>query len=216
MTDMRLRRGQTLIEVLLSLAIILVGILSLTSALINAQITAAASVDAAIAVQLAREPIEAARFIRDSNWLERENGLDTVFNDRLESSTEVNDYTATYQWNAQLSNLDNAVQFNFDADNNADPDTAVYRGPAGLYRHPPSSALPGYDETIYSRYITLYPICSSDGGVTETIVSSDGVDCGSVTQIGVQVISTVAWSSRNTEHKVGLEERIYDWRYATS
>ncbi|HBY73553.1 MAG TPA: hypothetical protein DEG44_02560, partial [Candidatus Kerfeldbacteria bacterium] len=40
---MQLRPGQTLIEVLLSLAIIVVGILSLTSALINAQVTAAAS-----------------------------------------------------------------------------------------------------------------------------------------------------------------------------
>ena len=213
---MQLRPGQTLIEVLLSLAIIVVGILSLTSALINAQVTAAASTEAAVAVQLAREPIEAARFIRDSNWLERENGAGTDFNDRLSSSTEANDYTATYQWNAQLANLDNAVRFNFDADDSSDSDTAIYRGPAGLFRHPPTTSLPGFDITIYSRYVTLFPICSSDGGLTETVLTGDGQDCGVDTQIGIQVVSLVMWSSRNSDRTVMLEERLYDWRYATT
>lgn len=212
------RPGQSLIEVLLALAIILVGILSLVSALINAHITAAASVDSAIAVQLAREPIEAARFIRDSNWLERENGLGTAFNDGLSSATETNDYTAIYSWNPQKIDLDQSVKFDFDPNDSSDSLTAVYRGPSGLYRPPPTTSLSGFNITIYSRFVTLFPICSSNGGVTEQLITSDGQDCATTypgtSEIGLQISSTVTWSSRGADRTVTLEDRLYDWRYA--
>ena len=201
------RPGQTLIEVLLALAIILVGMMSLVSTLINAKITADASVDSAIAVQLAREPVEAARFIRDSNWLERENGYGTTFNDRLSNGS---DHTAVYVWDPAQTNLDNAVQFDFTPNSNSDPMTVIYQNSDGLYLNTITGSA-----TIYSRYVTLFPICSSDGGVTETILTADGQTCAvGVDEIGIQVTSTVTWSSRGTEHTVALEEQLYNWRYA--
>src|SRR3990167_5369955 len=150
------RPGQTLIEVLLALAIILVGIVSLISALVNAQITAAASIDSAIALQLAREPIEAARFIRDSNWLKREAGLGANYNDDLvrDNFVDPNDYTAIYTWDPPLADPAFAIQFNFDPDSNTDPLTQIYIGPDGLYRHSPAGfPPPTFAATIYSRYV---------------------------------------------------------------
>lgn len=208
------RSGQTLIEVLLALAIILVGMMSLVSTLINAKITADASVDSAIAVQLAREPVEAARFIRDSNWLKRENGLGTSYNESLmrDNVGDPNDYSAVYTWDPPATDPALAIQFNFDPDTSTDPLTQVYRDSDNFYRHAPS-----FVTTIYSRYVTLYPICSSDGGVTEQLITADGQDCVATygsPEIGLQVNSTVTWSSRGTDHTVTLEERLYNWRYA--
>lgn len=209
------RPGQTLVEVLLALAIILVGLLSLTSALINTQLTASTAVEEGVAIQLAREGVEAARFIRDRNWLEREDGLGTSYFAGLRSSTEANDYTAIYTWNPPQSDPSAAISFDF-TPNVSDSSTLVYQSAAGLYRQN-TTVLGGFTPTIFSRFITLYPICSGDGGLTETFVTSDGQDCittlGS-SEIGMQVAVTVTWSSRGTSHTRVIAERLYDWRYA--
>lgn len=209
-----MRSGQTLVEVLLSLAIILVGLLSLTSALINTQLTASTAVEESVAIQLAREGVEAARFIRDRNWLEREDGLGTAFNDGLESdgTIEVDDYTAIYTWNPPQADPTAAISFDFVPDTSSSS-TIVYQSAAGLYRQS-TTVLGGFTPTIYSRFITLYPICSNDSGLTETVVVSDGLDCGTVPEIGVQVEVIVTWSSRGTSHTRVIAERLYDWRYA--
>ncbi|MBI4407586.1 MAG: type II secretion system protein [Candidatus Kerfeldbacteria bacterium] len=215
------RPGQTLVEVLLSLAIILIGLLSLTSALINTQLTASTAVEESVAIQLGREGVEAARFIRDRNWLEREDGSGTAFNVGLESdgTIEADDYTAIYTWNPPQSNPTSAISFSFLPDT-SDTSAIVYQSPIGLYRQTSSTIIPGgWTATIYSRFITLYPICSNDAGLTETVITSDAQDCvktHSSLEIGVQVEVTVTWSSRGTSHTRVITERLYDWRYAQS
>lgn len=212
-----MRSGQTLVEVLLSLAIILVGLLSLTSALINTQLTASTAVEESVAIQLGREGVEAARFLRDRNWLEREDGLGTSYFDGLRSSSTPDDYTAIYTWNPPQTDPSAAISFDF-TPNVGSNLTTVYKSAAGLYRQS-STVLGGFTPTIYSRFITLYPICSSDGGLTETFITGDGQVCpltslGESTEIGVQAEVTVTWSSRGTSHTRVIAERLYDWRYA--
>lgn len=210
------RPGQTLVEVLIALGVILVGILSLTSALVNSQITATVSVEEVLALQLAREPLEAARFIRDSNWLQRENGYDVLFNEGLQSPNpaDLDDYTAVYTWDPDPAetNLDKVIQFDFTPDAPTDPLTAVRLSADNFYQ-----AASG-EPTGFSRLVTFYPICSTDDGVTELFVTADGENCTdlSADHIGVQVISTVNWLSRNTPYSVTLEDRLYNWRYAAS
>lgn len=212
-----MRSGQTLVEVLLSLAIILVGLLSLTSALINIQLTASTAVEESVAIQLGREGVEAARFLRDRNWLEREDGLGTSYYDGLRSSTAVDDYTAIYSWNPPQSDPSAAIRFDF-VPNTSDSSAIVYQSATGLYRQTSSTIIPGaWTPTIFSRFVTLYPICSSDAGLTETFITSDGQDCAttySSTEIGVQAEVTVTWSSRGTSHTRVITEQLYDWRYA--
>lgn len=213
------RPGQTLVEVLLALAIILVGLLSLTSALINTQLTASTAVEEGVAIQLAREGVEAVRFLRDRNWLEREDGLGTSYYDGLRSSSTPDDYTAIYTWNPQPTDPSAAISFDFTPDTSGSF-TTVYQSAAGLYRQSTNSTLTNaWTPTIFSRFITLYPICSSDGGLTETFITGDGQVCpltslGESTEIGVQAEVTVTWSSRGTSHTRVIAERLYDWRYA--
>lgn len=219
---MRYPAGQTLIEVLLSITIIVVGMVSLVTALINTQATATASIEEAVAVQLGRETIEAARFIRDSNWLERENGLGTAYDEGLDenvaASPGTEDYTGVYLWNPPQTNLDSAVSFNFTADDSSATQTTVYQNTGGIYRQFSGASGSSFSPSLYSRYVTLYPICSSDGGVTEQLITADGTACATAfpgtTEIGRQIQVTVTWSSRGTSHSRVLEERIYDWRYA--
>lgn len=217
--------GQSLIEVLLALTIIIVGMVSLVSALINTQNTATASLEETIAVQMGREALEAARFVRDSNWLERENGLGTAksgtqFNEGLASTTEANDFSGIYLWNPASTNPSTAIQFDYTADTSTDSSTTVYQNLAGLYRQFTTAPGATWQATKYSRYVTLYPICSSDGGLVEQLLSGDGSDCTTTypgtTQIGVQVRVAVSWSSRGVTKTRVLEERLYDWRYVQS
>lgn len=212
--------GQTLVEVLLAITVIVIGMVSLVSALINIQASATNSLEEAIAVQLGREVVEGARFIRDSNWLERENGLGSAFSDGLSSSTEADDYTGVYLWNPPQTDPNLAISFSFTADTSSDTQTIVYRNLAGLYRQFTTTPGATWQSTIYQRYVTLYPICSSDGGVTEQVVTMDTRNCSSeyagTTQIGVQVQVTIQWTSRGNTHTRTVEERLYDWRYAKS
>ncbi len=209
-----MRSGQTLVEVLLSLAIILVGLLSLTSALINTQLTASTAVEESVAIQLAREGVEAARFIRDRNWLEREDGLGTSYNDDLHSSSDPDDYTAIYTWNPPQADPSAAIAFDFVPDVSS-TSTTVYQSAVGLYRQSTNTTLTAaWTPTIYSRFVTLYPICSSDAGLTETVIANDALNCGTMPEIGVQAEVTVTWSSRGTSHTRVITEQLYDWRYA--
>ncbi len=212
--------GQTLVEVLLALTIIIVGIVSLVSALINTQSSATASIEGAVATQLGKEAIEAARFVRDSNWLERENGQTANFNDGLESATEANDYTGVYLWNPTKTDPNQAVVFDYTADASSSSNAIVYQNSSGLYRQFTTAPGVTWTPTLYQRYVTLFPICSSDGGQTEQYVTADGTDCATsypgTTQIGVDVLVTVSWTSRGTAHSRDLETRLYDWKYAQS
>ncbi len=211
--------GQTILEVIISAAIITTGIVSLVTLIIYVQSSSRLTYQEAIALGLAQEGIEAARFIRDSNWLEREAGLGTSFNDGLYyyDATGGYDYTAIYVWKtwppATITPAD-AITFDFTPDTDADTIVRVYENAQKQYRQSSSTT---WTATPYTRFITLFPICSDDGGATESILTADGQDCASTAdpiQIGVQVRVEVSWiNSGNTLTRV-LEERLYDWKYA--
>lgn len=203
------RSGQTLIEVIIAASVIVVGIISLISLLVTVQTTGADSQDELVAIQLGREAIEAARFVRDSNWLAQENGQTVSYNDSLHNAT---DYSAVYTWDPSKDPVTGII-FNFAPDSISNPSAKVYQAASGLYRQRDGLPLSAWTVTPYTRFITFYPICSSDLGVTESVVSSDGSTCGATPQIGVQVQVTVQWTSRGNAHTRTFEERLYNWKY---
>lgn len=209
--------GQTLLEVIIAIAIIAIGMMSLISLLINTQITGANTQDEFVVIELGREAIEAARFVRDSNWLAQENGQTTPWNAGLRDAVDPTDYTGIYVWTPAQTNPALALAFNFLPDVSTHAATKVYRTPAGYYQQMvgavPSIPPNNWTATPYSRFVTFYPICSSTLGVTESFVSVDGTVCAT-TQIGVQVVVTIQWSSRGTPHTRTFEERLYNWKYA--
>jgi len=63
------RRGETIVEVIIAVVVLVVGILAAFRLLINSGIQNELSRERVVATNLAREGIEAVRNIRDTNWL---------------------------------------------------------------------------------------------------------------------------------------------------
>jgi hypothetical protein len=149
--------------------------------------------------------------------LEREAGTAAEFNDGLFDSATL-DYTAIYRWRPAQTDPAQAVTFDFTPDTATEAATTVYQTTSQYYRQTAGTVTGGWTTTPYTRFVTSYPICSDDGGVTESLLTADGQDCGTVyvgtSQIGVQVQVIVTWDNAGETHTRTLEERIYDWKYA--
>lgn len=211
-------KGQTLLEVIISAAVIVTGIVSLVTLIVYIQTSSRITYQEAIAMGLAQEGIEAARFVRDSNWLEREAGTGSNFNIGLFEELVVGspDYTAIYRWRPGLTNPEAAIAFDFTPDTATDSATVVYQTAAKQYLQTTGSTS-GLKPTPYRRYFTFYPICSDDGGVTESLITADGQSCAvplGLTQIGIQAVAEVSWENGGRTYTRTLEERLYDWKYA--
>lgn len=72
-------RGQGLLETIIALGVILAGTIGTISLLISTMNSGRESSNKVVATNLAREAIEAARNIRDSNWLEIEANYDVQY-----------------------------------------------------------------------------------------------------------------------------------------
>lgn len=216
---MQFRSGQTLLEVLIASTVIVVGIVSLLTALLSANTTGKSASADAVATQLAREVLEAAKFVRDSNALQKDSGQTDEFYTGLRSGAEANDYTGVYMWNPAQTNPELAVNFQFTADAITHSTTVVYKTPTNDFRQ---SASPAADwvATPYRRFVTFFPICSDDQGITEQVVTGDGSNCTSqypgTTQIGIRAVVRVQWLDRGAQRSEVLETSLYNWRYASS
>ena len=212
------RAGQTLIESLLAAAVIVIGVVALLAALVNSQVTADISSDEIIAIQLANEPLEGARFIRDSNWLKIEDGQAVEFNDGLHATT---DYNGVYQWNPNSTDPDTAISFGFvsgaDITNAA---AIVYQHSTnGYYRQSTGTLPPAFQATPFRRWVSVYPICYyTDSTPGKQVLTADGQACTDAgrpyVEVGVRIVSQVQWDSRGTTHERVVETELYNWKYA--
>lgn len=216
---MRTPSGQSLIESLVAITIIVVGLVSLIGLLISSRTQSNITENEALAVELGSEALEAARFVRDSNWLEIEDGNTTVnFYDGLRSGTN---YNGIYRWNRALADPAAAITFQFiSGSSGIESDAAkMYQDVDGFYRQtqitPPSAWTP----THFRRWVTTYPICYVRGatpfGANDYLIENDGDACaaGDV-EVGVQVIVHMRWEAQGSTHDRYFEERLYNWKYA--
>lgn len=212
------RPGQTLLEVMVAITIIVVGVISLITLLIATQSTAQLSYQEAIAVQLGREAVEAAHFVRDTNWLERDNGLTDEYYTGLRSSTEPTDYSAIYRWQPTQTNPSQAITFDFTPDAVSASATTLYTDSSTHYYLQTAGTIPGtWQKTAFQRLVTFYPICSNDAGINESILTADNQTCGAgLTEIGIQVSVLVQWVANGRTHARTVEERLYNWKYTES
>lgn len=197
-------RGQSLIEAIVALGILTTSIsaaLTLASQSVSAERDSAASITAG---NLAREGVEVARLLRDSNWL-AENDWDQGL-----YSSAGPDYTGIPVFDPATG--DWSIDFTPNSFN--DTDTTVYRrvtasdnATVGLFEQ--TTALPtGVIASGYQRLLTLNPICRAAGGGYDIITSGY---C-STEKVGIQVISNVHWSFAGRSHSLTAEERLFDWR----
>ncbi|MFH1546082.1 MAG: prepilin-type N-terminal cleavage/methylation domain-containing protein [Patescibacteria group bacterium] len=165
------RKGETLVEVLVALVLLVVGALSalrlLGLASINNQITK----ERVIATNLAREGLEAVRNIRDTNWLRFAGERRTCWNN-LEASeclddnsdgipNQVIEYEKEYlakfdndnfRWELDAAGLTNRLDLRNGLDA-SDSDYRLQLNANGVYNHDAAGTDTIYFREIYTEYI---------------------------------------------------------------
>lgn len=147
-----LPRGQTLLESLLAVTVIVIGIVAIVSLFIALNIAGRQNQDQLVASYLAQEGIEVIRNIRDSNWLAQESGKSLDWTDNWTASADITAIpllSFNYVWSLSFVPNDYSLLYQ-------DPDTKVYRQFDGSV---PANYLP----TKWSRLLEISPLPSGNG-----------------------------------------------------
>ncbi|MDX9892820.1 MAG: hypothetical protein RB292_00195 [Patescibacteria group bacterium] len=178
--------GQSLLEVVFSIAILLMvvmAVLALTIGNISGQKESESQV---IANNLAREAIEVIRNIRDSNWLAGRN-----WDEGLAAGSQ-----AIVAFDRQA----NTWSLQFDTSN-----WDLYISPQGSYSH---EVLADSQLTSFRRVVYFSDICLSAGGQEEI-----RDDCGGgQTKIGAKLTAEVSWNDRGKNRRIKIEDLLYAWK----
>ncbi len=191
-----MRRGQSLLELLVAFFVIAIGLMSAVTLVFSNLALVDRDANEVVAVNLAREGIEFAKNIRDSNWLA---GAD--FDAGLYNPTV--DYTATPVWDA----ISGIVSLDVTANDFTHERTKIIKASNGLLINRPSSPPPSTD-TVHQRLMTLGPICYNDETATYTIYPTFCVG----RRVGIRVESRVRSTRKGTSKDVVMYEDLYDWR----
>ena len=152
------------------------------------------------AANFAREGIELVRNIRDSNkYKENSDGSSvSVWRDGLSTAGEFG--------------IDTAAIALVPA---TDSDKRIKRASDGTYHQ--GASISGETSTLFSRAVSVYPICSSGSVGDDRFGRSDpsctfgNISTGAGSIIGIQAIVTVSWKEGTRSRKVSVEERLYNW-----
>jgi Tfp pilus assembly protein PilV len=202
------QKGQTMIEAIVAMAIILMALIGFLSQSMFNYTTSSLIGHKRIALNLARESIEIARQIRDSNWLKGcpdpdkkdcilwNTGLDHGLN-HLAFPIFV---LAEKKWKMNFTN------FVFD-DCVTNSQCVLYKNAAGFYLTNKSEGV----ASDYYRQVELRPIC-----LDKTECGGDGICEESQAclgeQIGIQTLSRVRWKEHNDWQNIVLTDNLYNWR----
>jgi type II secretory pathway pseudopilin PulG len=228
-----MKKGTTLIELIVAMGIIITGILTVVGLITRSINLGTQTRNDLVAVGIAQEGIEAARAIRDGNALLREAGSDAVawntdlYNDLSGSIDYTAIATVEYDYANNPQKLDTGVWLmEFGPNSVTEADARVYQYvdshadyPNLFFQELGLTPNPVFETaTQYSRLVTLEPICISGNTLTQELepipvnLSNTDASCDSG-QIGIRVASTVEWPGRNgMNESLTLTQDIYDWR----
>lgn len=199
-----------MLEMVIALGILMMGVIGFSTLTTATIVTSRTSELRITAANLAREGVEVARNIRDSNWLKIDAGQAVNWNNDLAAGT---DYTAVAtftqgsgEWTLDFTGVANigdskAKIYYYDSIN------SLYLQP-----QPPPPPLPAtIKETPFKRLITLNLICR-DSSANEEIRSSGNICSPGFSQVGIDVVSHVQWGEAGRTHNIEQEEKLYNWR----
>lgn len=197
---MKIRNGQTLIEMLIAFAVIGVGLFAAVTLVYSNYNLVQQDAEEVVAVNAAREGVELSKQMRDSNWL-----AGTAFDAGLANGT---DYTATPIWEGVFLAPGSAPSFSFTANDLSEHHVDIVKTRNGILANAATEANIDGDPTPYKRLLTFHPICG------DYTVLSSGADCpgSGQTKIGVRVESHVRWTTRGKQNDTTIYEDLYDWR----
>ncbi|MBI4433702.1 hypothetical protein HY632_02935 [Candidatus Uhrbacteria bacterium] len=202
--SVRFPSGQGLLETTIAIGIIVTGLFAaLTLAMANGRGSDAAALRFG-AVQAAREGIEIARAMRDSNWLAGgvvpwDQGMTGSADQRYIAVAVLHPETRTWRFDFVEERFDQLG--------------------ARLVR-PREGSLPFWtqgvtsgavDASPYRRLIAVYPICA-DGSIVRSGAPCDATQPVPGPKVGIRVQSRVAWEHRGRTESAVAEEDLYNWR----
>lgn len=199
--------GQTLLEGIIAIAVITVGLVAVIGLAISNQASAQAIGDRAVATGLAREGLEVAKHIRDSNWIA--NPPQPFSHGLLDggSSTAVplGTFAATGPtWTLEFGGYDSF---------SPSETQVVWLADQMRYGHPENGGTP----TKFRRRLQFDALCRPSGatGTDFSYQAPGGSDCSGLPGselVGVRVLSHVQWPQGVGLRTVTLEMRLFDWR----
>lgn len=224
------QKGSALMEVLISIFIITMGLTGSAMLIIKAIHINSINSDRIIAINLAREGVEAVRNIRDTNWLTWSANIRECWNFLNDTDEDgiIDDDDLACSANADEQN-DSPIGINGDGDFvtnyivdfNEDnfrwvlidagnlPDdysTILHRNSDNLYTH--KSQVPN-EETKFSREITIKYIDNIDNTVSPPTYYFPEGDKGKDNRILIE--SRVSWFSRGRNQEVVLAQTLTDY-----
>lgn len=187
--------GQTIMEMLVVFFIISVGLYGAVTLIFSNVQLQEQDYDHIIAMNLARETLEIAQNVRDSNYL-----ATLPFDEGLGTDTG-SDCTAVPDWDGTGFPV-----FDFSINDIANGD--INRTANGMFTNQAGTS------TRFSRLITFAPICADPANRSDTQVPV-GCACSGGTyteQIGVRAKADVAWTRKGRSRNITIYTDLYDWR----
>ena len=200
-------KGQSVVEVLLAIAIIVMVMVGFLTQSTSNFLTVAESNDRMIAVNLAREGLEIFRHLRDTNWLRGcpDPQLDcTQWDTGLSAGT---DYTFALDFDPSTAYYKLLFAPDTLEDCVSDQSCLLYTHANGVYNHQPVVD----DESAFYRLMTALPICADPSDCGGDGICEQGMTCASG-HVGYKVTSQVRWFERDQSRNVVMDEDFYNWR----
>ena len=217
------KKGFTLPELLVSMSVMVMVIVSATNLVVSAIRSNTSNINTLIAYGLAQEGLEGVRNIRDSNWL-----LGAGFNGMISVGTD--DF---FVWGKAINDSEDEVFYTIDLDafqKNSNPVEKVYslahfvpwrlkvlefgdlesdktlikkyiNENTGEFRYGHSSSsvlLPSSEKTPFHRYISIKKVKTDFDNKPEDFNK-------------MRVSSVVAWMEGNRERELRLDTELTDW-----
>ena len=201
------QRGQTFIELLTAifvLSVALVGALSLATSNTHNQTIGSLRLTAS---GLAREGVEIARALRDSNWLAELPGEDWDIGLR---DTNAGSHCAVFSADRFAFDFVECKKDGGGNDIVTDPLYRIYRGEDGSFTQSKTLADARGTTMLMYRKVHFDPVCLSANGNEHT--EKEGTCPDGETRIGVAVTSEVWWEQGRERYTVKVAESLTNWR----
>lgn len=199
----KISKGQTMIEAVVAVGMLLFTVYAMSQLSLVSIRGGMFSKNQLLATQLAREAIEVIRSKRDANWLNRQShpASRIKFDEGVNLGQEF--LQVSFNLDAYIrkeSNLWTLKELS-DGSNCVQTTCLMYRDPqTGIFSHSPSG-----EKTIFSRYVQINEICEDHSR------KQNGNSCKNP-NIGIHILSTVAWNEGENDRQIQLEEWLYDSR----
>ncbi|MFH0819998.1 MAG: type II secretion system protein [bacterium] len=193
-------RGQSLIELSVAIGLTSMALLAIISLVLIGIVTQRKSANYYIAINLAREAIETARNIRDTNWLIREKeikdtGVATTLWDNYLYNGNIYSAILKFLPETDLSSIPSRLNFEFIDPVAEKEKTIIYEkkltpGETTVYL---DYSCVDCQKTNFKRLIHLKPICNGDTGYSgnhDAFLAANGADCPEDTSVaGCEVVN---------------------------